>query len=387
MSQDARVVAGDYTNSAGKGRAFVWQANGDVTLLENPSQSGGIYVGGISADGSIVVGNRWVSGRSIAFRWSANTGIVDLPIPPATGNIFALCVSNSGVIGGKIIRAGAFRPWVMASDSSLVEVLPPPGAIAGAVNAITPDATAMAGTCMTATTVRVPTRWTLPVSGVAPVPDPRAIHPTALPVPVGDPSAQAVAISNDGSVIAGSTGDPLGAATWNIDGTWNFLASPDGFFCLKSAVAMSADGTVLAGQYQFEIGNSEIATWSDSGAVFPIRTFFNALGFNLRPHLVIALSGDGTSLLCVNWGDTAIEGWLLTGMPLPYSKRCAQDFNNDLFVDDRDYEQFVVGYSLTDCAELSMPKNCPADFDHDGLVTDLDFVSFALAYDEVVCFR
>ncbi len=64
---------------------------------------------------------------------------------------------------------------------------------------------------------------------------------------------------------------------------------------------------------------------------------------------------------------------------------CAGDFNNDGMVDDADFQIFVVGYDILDCADSAMPAGCPADITRDGLVDDTDFSRFVVAYDALIC--
>lgn len=69
----------------------------------------------------------------------------------------------------------------------------------------------------------------------------------------------------------------------------------------------------------------------------------------------------------------------LTFRPL----ECPADFNNDGFVDDSDFVQFVVAYNELLCPEA--PGTCPCDLNHDGMVDDTDFVFFVGAYNELLC--
>jgi hypothetical protein len=64
---------------------------------------------------------------------------------------------------------------------------------------------------------------------------------------------------------------------------------------------------------------------------------------------------------------------------------CRGDLNHDGFVDDLDFQIFVVAYDILDCADASMPVGCPSDLNSDGFVDDADFQMFAVAYDELLC--
>ncbi|MBL8875871.1 MAG: hypothetical protein JNM86_08765 [Phycisphaerae bacterium] len=64
---------------------------------------------------------------------------------------------------------------------------------------------------------------------------------------------------------------------------------------------------------------------------------------------------------------------------------CNGDFNSDGLVDDADFQVFVIGYNILDCADSTMPAGCPADISRDGFVDDTDFQSFAVSYNALVC--
>ncbi|MBX3387970.1 MAG: hypothetical protein KF691_00800 [Phycisphaeraceae bacterium] len=60
---------------------------------------------------------------------------------------------------------------------------------------------------------------------------------------------------------------------------------------------------------------------------------------------------------------------------------CPADFNNDGFVDDLDFQIFIVSYN-----ELVIPPANPiCDLNGDNLVDDADFVLFVPAYNALVC--
>jgi len=59
--------------------------------------------------------------------------------------------------------------------------------------------------------------------------------------------------------------------------------------------------------------------------------------------------------------------------------------NNDGYVDDADFIEFVFAYNTLDCADASMPLGCPADLNADGFVDDADFVLFVAGSDALLC--
>jgi hypothetical protein len=64
---------------------------------------------------------------------------------------------------------------------------------------------------------------------------------------------------------------------------------------------------------------------------------------------------------------------------------CPADLNNDLAIDDDDFQLFAAAYDALTCASPAMPVGCQADLNADGVVDDTDFVLFAMAYDQLMC--
>jgi len=80
-------------------------------------------------------------------------------------------------------------------------------------------------------------------------------------------------------------------------------------------------------------------------------------------------------------------GWFDIGFTatFAYIAGCPADINLDGFVDDSDFQQFVVGYEALLCNGPGMPGNCPANLNTDLTVDDADFIIFVAAYNELVC--
>jgi hypothetical protein len=64
---------------------------------------------------------------------------------------------------------------------------------------------------------------------------------------------------------------------------------------------------------------------------------------------------------------------------------CPQDLNEDTFVDDLDFQIFVLAYNILDCADPGMPVDCPSDMNLDDVVDDRDFQIFVIGYNAVLC--
>lgn len=82
----------------------------------------------------------------------------------------------------------------------------------------------------------------------------------------------------------------------------------------------------------------------------------------------------------VTFGNTTMNGVVEI-----FPSRCPCDLNDDLIVNDSDFQVFALAYDLLDCGDAAMPVLCPADFNNDGVVDDRDFSLFVVAYDELVC--
>jgi probable HAF family extracellular repeat protein len=172
----------------------------------------------VSADGSVVVGTAWHSDtlEAEAFRWTPETGIVGLAYLPG-GQSFsnALAVSDDGmvVVGGGSVSSFGSAPYRWTPTTGMVSLGHLPGGVAG--------------------------------SGVA------------------------LDTSADGSLIVGRTGSGefphSGAFVWDERHgmrslydvlTYGFGIELDGWH-LDEAVAISADGRMIAGNGRNPAGNGE----------------------------------------------------------------------------------------------------------------------------------
>jgi len=108
------------------------------------------------------------------------------------------------------------------------------------------------------------------------------------------------------------------------------------------------------------------------------------------PLLTIPL-GTGNTPNRANFGEgSVLASATLTEIIrvdlIPAQEPCPGDANCDTFVNDLDFETFVYGYNLLDCADPAMTPKCPADLNTDGVVDDLDFQIFIRMYDVLECF-
>lgn len=151
MSADTNVVAGLATNNLGNQQAFRWtQATGMTGLGFLPGYSSS-HASAISADGSTIAGYVFdQNGMYQAMYWTQATGMVGIgSLPTAPGqNSFANAVSaNGSVIVGSAVADGAFNNhafrWTQATGIQDLGTLPG-GAYSYAV-AVSADGTIIAG--------------------------------------------------------------------------------------------------------------------------------------------------------------------------------------------------------------------------------------------------
>lgn len=108
--------------------------------------------------------------------------------------------------------------------------------------------------------------------------------------------------------------------------------------------------------------------------------------------LVLTLPlGSGLTPNRANFGDgSVLASATLTEIKrvdlIPAQEPCPGDADCDTFVTDLDFETFVYGYNLLDCADPAMTPNCPADLNGDKVVDDVDFTLFVAMYNQLICF-
>ncbi|MGH9457477.1 MAG: hypothetical protein ACRD2J_07520 [Thermoanaerobaculia bacterium] len=136
-------ISGDGTTVVGNSdhAAFRWTSTSPSSLQHLGFLPGGTTssAGGVSFDGSVVVGSASATEGDIAFRWTSGTGMVSLGTPPP--GVLALhpraCSADSSVVVGLAFGSGSgsFR-WTAESGFVELQTLPVPGksAVAEAVS-------------------------------------------------------------------------------------------------------------------------------------------------------------------------------------------------------------------------------------------------------------
>ncbi len=233
-------------------------------------------VSAVSADGSVVVGNRPYG----AFRWT-DRGMEGL------GFWSALGISHDGSV------AVGFNPWTdgfavrwtdpMAGGTGLVSLGGLPGGILSRASGASADGSVVVGFARDSLGVDRAFRWTSDTGMVA------------LPLLPGGTYAAAGSVSADGSVVVGSGSEPNGhvrAVRWIGDEGAQSLGNLAGAVG-SYGIDVSGDGSVVAGTSFF--GSTSIfyhvIRWTSGGGMEDLGTLSGAPGFGTIGR---AVSGDGS---------------------------------------------------------------------------------------------
>lgn len=230
----------------------------DLGVLPNNQSS---RANGISGDGSIVVGQCEVgpSGNNtfgVAFRWTQQSGMEALPhLRPEGSMTQALCISRDGsTIVGLSQTGGIFGPieafsWTQGGGMVPLPGLPGAPFSRGEANAVNADGSVIVGSAPDENGFTRAVKWTS--AGVE-----------SLGTLPGEFSLRAMAVSDDGQVIGGSTGldgyafvwTPSTGMTWLSDHLASFGVILPPEWRLESVYSISGDGLTFAGEAVSDAG-------------------------------------------------------------------------------------------------------------------------------------
>jgi uncharacterized membrane protein len=211
VSDDGNVVAG-YTSIA-----YRWTAaSGMVNLGDLPGGNVSASAWGMSADGSVIVGQSssaasFASGasRQEAFRWTAAGGMI--PLGDFAGGTFSSRAEGVSAGGATVVGFGsgasgteAFR-WTTASSAMAPLGDLPGGAYNSQAHVVSGDGNVVAGHSSIVNFDEEPFRWTA-AGGIA-----------GLGMPATASQSYAYGINGDGSFVVGQADHPptrTGAAVW-----------------------------------------------------------------------------------------------------------------------------------------------------------------------------
>ncbi len=310
VSADGSVVVGQSRSASGL-EAFRWTSGGGMVGLGD--LPGGDFYSeavAVSADGSVVVGQSRSASGLEAFRWTSSggmSGIGDLPGGSFSSNARAVSADGAVVVGEGSSKQGiqAFR-WT--SGDGMVELSDLPGGSFSNASAwgASADGSVVVGVGFSQQGIEA-FRWTSG-GGMVGLGD----------LPGGEVNSYALGVSADGSVIVGRGNSASGseAFRWTSGGGIVGLGDLPGGIFHSEAVAVSADGSVVVGPSTSALG-IEAFRWTSDGGMVNLRDFLVEHGVsNLTDWTLIWASGvsaDGNTI--VGFGtnpDGYQEAWIAT---------------------------------------------------------------------------
>ncbi len=298
LSADGQVAVG-----GSGGQPIRWTRSGGISPLVAPSSStfsGTAY--GASRDGSVIVGAGGYSSspsETHAFRWTAS-GMLDLGKSPIHSAAVGVSADGSAVVGTDCPDPGYAFYWTAPGPMvRMVET--------GQASGISDDGTVIVGQMSTGTvSFGTATKWTRNGLG--------GWEPTALLPPSG--ADVATDATPNGSVIVGFKG--AAGFRWTASGVEHILDIP------IQANAVSNNGTLIAGTLgagPSQTGN-EAYLWDSVNGARTVEDVLRGLGVTevsgWQLTCVTDISGDGTIIagLGVNPGGQP-EGWVANVRPVP----------------------------------------------------------------------
>jgi len=300
LSADGQVVVG-----ASAGQPILWTRLGGISpLVAGGGFSGGAY--GASGDGSVIVGTGVFSGSLWqAFRWTAASGMQNLGTPDAHSIAVGVSGDGSAVVGSDCPTSGYAFYWTAPGPM----VHTGSGGAAG----ISDDGTVIVGQDSGSGSFGTAMKWTRNGSG--------GWEPTPLP-------------SSSGRDVA-TDATPKGDV---IVGLYDYSASPSlGFLWTASGVeyipiqaqAVSDNGTLIAGTLGAGPGwnGNEAYLWDSVNGARTVKSVLLGLGLteasDWKFSYVVDISGDGTVIAGTGYNlvTKRQEGWVanLEAVPAPAS--------------------------------------------------------------------
>ncbi len=343
--------------------AIASTARAGVTFESLPAGSDTIgmgQVGGISSDGSTIVGSSWSVSKweGESFRWTRAGGVQFLESSLPLASRAAGTSGTGNVIGGqRFSDYGSAFCWTSGSMRSLVANR------GSAVFDVSKDGKTIVGSNPAVNTVApVATKWSLAGAGSAP-----AISLGDLAGGVAESEARR--ISGDGTTIVGWGSSANGVEAFRIQGTGAMTALGDlaGGKYFSEAASVSTDGSVVVGR-----GNSangpEAFRWTAAtgmvglGALPGPQFYSEATGVSGDGKIVIGTSSSSTDTEVFVWDSVGgmrslrslcrAAGMDLNGWRFSYTRAVISEDGNVLSGDAISPQMDQVMWRLAGVREL-----------------------------------
>lgn len=304
VSADGSVVVGDAYIGDSVLHAFRWTSDGGMVDITPDNYLG--QATGVSADGAVVTGTAGFSNDS-AFRWTSNGGLINLGGLPGNmefSNANAVSDNGNVIVGWDASDGVATKPFRWTPDSGMENLNIGHGIAFG----VSGDGNVVVGRVYD--DQQQSFRWTAE-GGV--------VGLGSLPGGSGGTASDA---SFDGTVIVGNSPSSEGqqAFRWTSEGGMaglGFLAGGH----VSMAASVSGDGAVVVGVATSALGGEQAFIWTQSGGMRSLFDVLVANGIDLAGwNLVEAtdISNDGRWIVgsAINPAGVA-EAFLANISPVP----------------------------------------------------------------------
>jgi probable HAF family extracellular repeat protein len=300
VSADGSVVVGDSYSSSGQ-EAFRWTSgSGMVGLGDLPGGSFSSSAFGVSADGSVVVGYGTSSSGQEAFRWTLGTGMVGLgDLPGGSFGSAAGGVSADGsVVAGTGTSAAGWEPFRWTSGTGMVGL----GSLSGGSSSgegygVSSDGAVVVG-YSNSSSGHEAFRWNSG-TGMVGLGGLTSIVEPSLPV-----YSEAFGVSADGSVVVGGSLSTYGfeAFRWTSGTGMVGLGDLAGGSFSSEAFGVSADGSVVVG-FGTSASGQEAFIWDEVNGMRSLKDVLeNEYGLDLTDWTLdtaFGISADGFTIVGV----------------------------------------------------------------------------------------
>lgn len=276
-SSYAYAISGDGTTVVGASgdEAYRWQAGGQITGLGFLAGDGYSQALAVSTDGSVVAG-RSLGSRYRAFRWTDNGGMQDIggltlsiPVNSQDVSFGAMSADGSTIVGQVYVSpvdedsySAAYR-WHVGSDgiTGTMQNLGNVGGNEAEARAVNADGSVVVGSAWDAAEVSHGFRWT-EATGMVTVEDWLRANGATIAV---DTTRTAEAVSNDGNVVAGGTQNGQFYYA-RVSETGTGIITPEQFVPTIQSAAATPGST--------QLGSANTAMFGAQGS--PMRNLLNA---------------------------------------------------------------------------------------------------------------